>query len=71
VVAFVRRHQDPSLATILRWFQATPADAVRRQVNEALDVGEMTIRRNGLSRKAGYVYCVQPDGRNVYAERTA
>lgn len=44
LLAFVRRHRDPSLRDILHWFRSTPGDFVQQQINEALAAGELTIQ---------------------------
>lgn len=61
IQAFVGRRSlnPPSLRVIQKWFSATPAEYVASQVGEAVYNEMIDVRRNGLSRNAGYVYQVR------------
>jgi hypothetical protein len=56
IQAFVMRRSSVSLRTIQKWFSATPPEFVAEQVDAAVRSQKIAIRRNGLSRRAGYVY---------------
>lgn len=58
IQAFVGRRSlnPPSMRTIQKWFSATPAEYVAAQVDDAVASCKIDMRRNGLSRRAGYVY---------------
>lgn len=58
IQAFVMRRQSGTVSkrTIQKWFSATPPEYVSAQIDAAVDSGKVTMGRNGLSRRAGYVY---------------
>jgi hypothetical protein len=59
LLEFLHKHGSASLRTIQRHFSGTPAIFIAARVDIMLDRCAITIRRNGLSRRAGYVYQVR------------
>ncbi len=49
---------EVSLTAIQKHFSGTPKEFVAKAVEIALLADKLTIRRNGLSRRAGYVYMI-------------
>jgi hypothetical protein len=56
IQAFVMRRGSVSLRVIQKWFCATPAYFVAAQVDDTVQSGKITMRRNGTTKRAGYVY---------------
>lgn len=52
----LKRREQASLREIQKHFSGTPKDFVAAQVEALYNEQAVTIRRNGLSRRAGYVY---------------
>jgi hypothetical protein len=64
LLKFLVRREAASLRTIERWFSATPSEFVRSEIDHAIEDGVIAIRRNGLSRRAGYAYVINSESRD-------
>ena len=56
IMDFLKRREQASLSEIQKHFSGTPGEFVAAQVEALHNEQAITIRRNGLSRRAGYVY---------------
>jgi hypothetical protein len=56
IMTFLKRREQASLREIQKHFSGTPKEFVAAQIEALHNEQAITIRRNGLSRRAGYVY---------------